>query len=280
MSTIMIATLAALSYFICFGGNWLLGVSMIERPLVVGAVTGLMLGDMTQGIIIGGALEAIFMGAVNIGGAVSADPAAATVFAVVFSLTTGGVSAKAALAIAVPIGVLAGIMTMFVNNVALSFLVPFMDRFAEHDNGKAIVGLHFGAWFGRFFLFSLVVFFGVLVGRGAVQAFVDGIPQLVMNGLIAMSGFLPAVGFAILLKMLWSKELAVYYFMGFILVAYLKLPLIAVAAVGIIAVVLSTNTDRKFLKLQHMKTKINADGSAGTMIDETKSADDVEDFFE
>lgn len=281
MSTLMIATLGALSYFICFGGNWILGVSMIERPLIVGTVTGLLLGNVSQGIIIGASLEAIFMGAVNIGGAVSAEPAAATVFAVVFSLTTGGVTPKAALAIAVPIGVLAGIMTMFVNNVVLSFLVPFMDRFAAADNGKGIVRLHFGAWFFRFFLFALVVFFGILVGRSSVQAFVNNIPAVIMTGLTTMSGFLPAVGFAILLKMLWSKELAVYYFLGFILVSYLKLPLVAVAAIGAILVVISTTTDWKILQLEKRKPEVTTASDSIEDVTGNNDAenDEEEDFF-
>lgn len=278
MSTLTIAMLGALSYFLCFGGNWILGVSMIERPLIVGTVTGLLLGDVTQGVIIGASLEAIFMGAVNIGGAVSAEPAAATVFAVVFSLTTGGVSPKAALAIAVPIGVLAGIMTMFVNNVVLSFLVPFMDKYAAKDNGKGIVRIHFGAWFFRFFLFALVVFFGILVGRSSVQTFVNSIPSVIMTGLTTMSGFLPAVGFAILLKMLWSKELAVYYFLGFILVAYLKLPLVAVAAIGAILVVISSTNDWKFLQLQ--KNKSTSDVESTNTETVNNSNDEEEDFFE
>ncbi len=71
MSNLMIACMATLAYFICYGGNWLFGQCMIERPIVVGTVTGLFLGDLTTGIIIGGALEAIYMGAVNIGGATS-----------------------------------------------------------------------------------------------------------------------------------------------------------------------------------------------------------------
>ena len=59
------ALLAALSYFICYGGNWLLGQCMIERPIVVGAVTGLLLGDLPTGLIMGASLEAIFMGSVK-----------------------------------------------------------------------------------------------------------------------------------------------------------------------------------------------------------------------
>ena len=59
-----------------------------------------------------------------------------------------------------------------------------------------------------------------------------------MAGLAATGGLLPAVGFAILMRMLWSKQLSPYYFLGFVLAAYLKLPSVAVAAIGIIIVVL------------------------------------------
>lgn len=261
------AFLSALAYFVTFGGNWLFGQSMIERPLIVGTITGLFLGDIQQGIIIGAALEAVFMGAVNIGGQVSAEPAAATVFATAFTITTASITPEAALAISVPIGVLAGILTMFVNNVILSFLVPFMDRMAENDNGKGIIWLHFGAWFFRFFVFSLVVFFGVLLGQNSIETFVNSIPDKVMNGLIAMAGLLPAVGFAILLKMLWSKELVVYYILGFILVAYFELPLIAVAVLGIILIVIIVNRDKQLIELEKFKNR----NSEGTF-------DELEDF--
>lgn len=86
---IKVAILAGLAYFICEGGNWLLGQSMLERPLVVGMITGLMLGDLRVGIMLGASLEAIFMGAVNIGGAISAEPVAATIFAVTFAIEMG-----------------------------------------------------------------------------------------------------------------------------------------------------------------------------------------------
>ena len=53
-----VALLSALSYFICYGGNWIFGQSMSDRPIVIGAFTGLLLGDLYQGLIIGAALEA------------------------------------------------------------------------------------------------------------------------------------------------------------------------------------------------------------------------------
>lgn len=77
-----LAIMAWLTVLICYGGNWVLGQCMIERPLVVGLVAGLLMGDVKTGVIIGASLEAIFMGAVNIGGAISAEPVTATALAV------------------------------------------------------------------------------------------------------------------------------------------------------------------------------------------------------
>lgn len=261
--------LAALSYFICYGGNWLFGQCMIERPIVVGAVTGLLLGDLNTGLIMGASLEAIFMGSVNIGGQISAEPAAATVFAVTFA-TMQTVDANAALAIAVPIGILSAFVSMFINNIAFNWFVPFIDRYAEENNEKAITAINFGAWFLRFAIFAVLMFIGVYLGQGPVQAFVNSIPKVVMNGLTVAGKFMPAVGFAILIKMLWSKELAIYYFLGFILVIYMGLPLVAVSAIGMIVVLAVCSRDLQLIKMQQSATL------TGTTGDNT---DDVEDFL-
>ena len=84
-----LAIMAWLTVLICYGGNWVLGQCMIERPLVVGLVAGLLMGDVKTGVIIGASLEAIFMGAVNIGGAISAEPVTATALAVAFTVGAG-----------------------------------------------------------------------------------------------------------------------------------------------------------------------------------------------
>ncbi len=60
-----LACMAWLTVVICYGGNWLIDQCMIERPLVVGLVAGVLMGDVQAGIVIGASLEAFFMGAVN-----------------------------------------------------------------------------------------------------------------------------------------------------------------------------------------------------------------------
>jgi len=246
----LIALKATLAYLICYGGNWLFGTNMAERPIIVGAVTGLLLGDLKLGLMMGATLEAVFMGSVNIGGQISAEPASATVFAVTFA-SQQAIDANAALTLALPIGILSGFVSMFINNIFLTVLVPVIDRYAAEGNEKGLtIYLNFGVWLGKYIVFCAVVFFGIIAGQSAVAAFVGNIPTVVMTGLSVAGRFLPAVGLAILMKMLWSKEIGVYYLLGFILVAYLGLPLIAVAALGTIVVVNVAYRDMQFKSLQ------------------------------
>lgn len=275
------AFLASLCVFVCLGGNWLWGQTMIERPLVVGTIAGIIMGDMRTGILIGASLEAIFMGAVDIGGALSAEPVTATVLATTFAITLG-VNTKAALALAVPIGVFAAFILMFMKNVVMNIFAPMVDKVASDDNAKGLTHLHFGMWFLNYFVFSLVTFFAVLAGARPVQHLVAQIPANLMAGLAATGGLLPAVGFAILMRMLWSKQLSPYYFLGFILAAYMNLPSVAVAAIGIIIVALQWFRDKQVMELEN-KQKTMAANNQNTQVESNVSASteeqEEEDFF-
>ena len=54
---------------IAFFGNcdYALGTSLLKNPIVLGPLVGLVLGDVTKGIIIGSTLELAFIGAQSIG---------------------------------------------------------------------------------------------------------------------------------------------------------------------------------------------------------------------
>ena len=59
-----------------------------------------------------------------------------------------------------------------------------------------------------------------------------------MSGLTAAAGILPALGFALLAEMLFSKEVAPYFFLGFLLAAYLQVPVLGIALFGVVLVAL------------------------------------------
>ena len=69
------------------------------------------------------------------------------------------------------------------------------------------------------------------------------IPDVIMNGLTVAGNMLPAVGMAMLLQMLWNNKIAIYFLLRFILVAYLDLPLIAIAVLGTIIAVVTAQRD-------------------------------------
>ncbi|MBV4425799.1 PTS mannose/fructose/sorbose/N-acetylgalactosamine transporter subunit IIC [Clostridium tyrobutyricum] len=266
------AILVAISVFICVGGAELAGLTMLNRPIVIGSVVGLLLGDLNTGILIGASLEAVFMGVVNIGGAQAAEPGIATAVGVAFAIMVGG-GAKVALTLAIPVGILGLQIKNLLYIFLAGFFAPVFDKLAAKGEEHKIITLHFGIWAVNWFLYSLVAFFGILLGSNAVQALLNSIPTFILNGLTICGNLLPAVGMAMLLKLLWNNKICVFFFLGFILVAYLKLPLVALAALGtIVAIVIGSND---YDKSQLAKAGV---GQSIQSADSTNSEED--DFFD
>ncbi|WP_200818644.1 PTS sugar transporter subunit IIC, partial [Colwellia marinimaniae] len=60
----------------------------------------------------------------------------------------------------------------------------------------------------------------------------ENAPTVLLEGLGIGAKMVPAIGFAMLLKMMWSKEVAGVFFIGFVMTTYLALPIMAVAIIG------------------------------------------------
>lgn len=244
------ALLAMLSAFISIGSNYMFGQCMSERPLVAGMVAGLLFGDVTTGVIVGAALEAIFMGAVNVGGAVTAEPVTATTLAVVFVVVMH-MDQGVAIALAVPIGLLAGLVYEFIHLSLSSLGAPFIDRAAASGKERNIKLVHFLGWVIKYGICCIPTFLGVLLGAEPVSQMINQVPKNVIAGFSASGNLLPAIGMAMLLKMLWDKKLSIYFLLGFILVSYLGLDMVGVAAFAAVVVVVTALRDKQTLDLQH-----------------------------
>lgn len=263
---------AFLATFLALGINWYVGQCMSERPIVAGLIAGIIFGDIPTGVMIGCALEAIFMGAVNVGGAVSAEPVTATVVTVAFVATTGMNQGVAITAVGTPLGLVAGIIYLMLFNVFMSLFAPAVDWAARTGNGseKRLLMVRWVGWFVKYFLLAVPSFLAVYIGAEPVAALASQIPENVIAGFTTCGNLLPAVGMALLLKMLWDKKLAVYYLLGFVLVIYLNLPMVAVAAFGAVIVVVTALRDMEILDLK--KRGIAASASS-------PEEEEEEDFF-
>ena len=241
------AILVAVIMFLVKTADHTLGQPLIERPLICGALVGLVLGDLQQGIIIGATLELIFLGTITIGGSVPADLAVGSVLATAFTILTHA-EPPVAVALALPI----------------SLLAVF-----EQGRDRAALGLTLGMTFFYGIPFALIAFFGVLFGTEVIRSLVESIPGTVMRGMTAVGGILPALGFAILLKALWNRNIAAFFFIGFAMAAYLQLPIMGIAIIAAsVAVYLCFN---EFNQLKANKQTATAAAPA--------SVDDKDGFF-
>ena len=171
MSIITAALLCALAEFICFGGDWIFAQNMADQPIVVGPLVGLFLGDLHTGIILGAALEAVFIGAVNVGGAVSLNPSFGTTLAVAFAILSGSTGNGVATALAIPLGLLGGLLEVGMN-IVCAFFGSAWDKAAEAGDAKRIVRLHYGVWLFKYVCISAVVFASIVIGVKPVSIFV------------------------------------------------------------------------------------------------------------
>ena len=216
-----------------------LGTTLLSRPLVLGPLVGLALGDLHQGILIGAALELIFMGNIKVGAAIPPDVVTGGVLGTAFAILSGK-GAAIALALAVPISILAEML--------LSALFVFRSTFnklfavyAEEGNYRKVQRLHLLSGALKPLLRGLIGWLSLQLGAGVMKSVLDHIPGWVNAGLQVAGNVLPALGFALLMNLLFHKKVAPYFFLGFVLAAWMKLPVIAIGALGVIIAFLVTN---------------------------------------
>lgn len=243
-----------------------LGDPMIKRPLVMGTLTGLVLGDLQTGIITGASLEVIFLGITSIGGALPSDSFTGSIFGTAFAILSGE-GVEVAMALAVPISLLATTITTVVN-IGFAAMMPQVDKYNEEGNQKGVTAIHLACMILKPLAFGVVGFLGIMLGAEAISTFIDSIPDVIMNGLTVAGQALPALGMAMLLNMLWDKQIAVFLVLGFVLYAYLELPLIAICLVGLVIAVYTSYKDMQLNNLmKNHSTSMAVDNN------------DEEDFF-
>jgi fructoselysine and glucoselysine-specific PTS system IID component len=220
-----------------------LGTTLLSRPLVLGPLVGLVLGDLTQGVMIGATLELIFMGNIKVGAAIPPDVVTGGVLGTAFAIISGKGPAIA-LAIAVPVSILAEMVIsgLFVLRAMLN---KKFEKYAADGDYKSIQRLHILSGLLRPLLMGLVIFMTLQLGATAMKGFLDMIPKWVQSGLQIAGNMLPALGFALLMNLMFNKKVAPYFFLGFMLAAYLKLPVIAIGGLGVIIALIVTQVTPK-----------------------------------
>ena len=216
------------------------GTNMIQRPIVLGPLVGLVLGDLSAGITIGATLELFFLGSISVGAYIPPNVIVGGVLGTAFAISTGQ-GTEAAITLAMPIALIA----QAVDNVLFSLVRPLLaqlaDRYAAKGNTKAVCVIHMGTGFITCTVLFLLTFLGFAIGSSRMEAFLNMIPAVVTDGLSIATGLLPALGFAMLARMIMSKNVEPYFFLGFVLSAYFGVPVVGIAIIGLIIIFATIN---------------------------------------
>lgn len=203
------------------------GDPQLERPIVLGPIIGLIMGDLATGVVVGGTLELVFIGAAPIGGTAPPNVAIGSAVSTAIAISAGQ-GAEVALALAVPAAVLGTFCELFAKTVC-SVLVHRAD--AAVDTGRAgpiLVVL----WTGNaihFLAYAVPTFFALYFGASAVEGIADAVTGPIEAALKSAAAILPAVGFGILLSVLFNKSLFPLFLAGFAIAAFTEFTVIGVA---------------------------------------------------
>lgn len=119
-------------------------------PLFAGFFTGLVMGDMTMGLLIGGSLQLMVLGVGTFGGASRIDATSGAMLATAFSVATGMQAELAISAIAVPVAALM-IYTDTLGRFSTTYFAHKIDAAVERFDYKSIERNYLlGAIFGDY----------------------------------------------------------------------------------------------------------------------------------
>ena len=84
-----------------------------------------------------------------------------------------------------------------------------------------------------FIFYAIIAFLPVYFGAESAQRVVEAMPSWLIEGLGVAGGMMPAIGFAMLLKIMLKKDYAAFLILGFVIVAYFQLPILGVSLLGL-----------------------------------------------
>lgn len=228
---------------IIVGIDFWLEALFIFRPIIVCTLAGLILGDVQLGLLCGGITELAFAGLTPAGGTQPPNPVLAGVMTVVIAYTTGTEPAGA-MALALPFSFLMQYVILFCYS-SFSFFMKGADKAADEADVNGIYKTAAMCTGIIALLYAAIVFLCAFVAQDAMKVLVESLPVWLTHAFEIAGGMLPAVGFAMLLKVMLKVEFVPYLLIGFVISCFLSYSnLLPIAVVGVALALLVYNTEQ------------------------------------
>jgi mannose/fructose/N-acetylgalactosamine-specific phosphotransferase system component IID len=223
--------ISIIGYFSSIYSPWLIGLLggwyTTGRPLVSGLIIGLILGDVQQGIIIGAAIQAMYIGLVTPGGSMPADVNFAAWIGIPLAMVSGA-DASYAVSLSIALSFM-GVMMVYATASFNPVFVHKMDKYITDGKLEKAINIPVVGQITNFVCRFIPIFLANYLGAQFVPSLVGLIPEWLGGILTLLGGMLPLVGFAMLMQYVVKKKLdLIYYLIGFVLVAVLNVPIIPV----------------------------------------------------
>lgn len=155
-----------------------------------------------------------------------------SILACAFAITLGK-GTEAALALAMPIATISLAISNVINGL-MPVIVDKADVAAAKGDLKGVYAAHWAIGLVGVVKDVLLVGFAYYLGANAVQGILDWIPSFIMDGFGIAANILPAMGFAMLGRLVLKREVMPFFFLGFLLASYMNVPSLGVALIAII----------------------------------------------
>lgn len=249
---ILLALVAAIT-----GMGSVLDERQTHRPLVACTLVGLVLGDVKTGVLLGGALEMIALGWMNVGAAMAPDAALASVISAILVIV-GKQPIGQGIAIAVPIAAAGQVLTIFVRTITV-FFQHKADKYAEEANFRGIEMCHFAGLALQALRVAIpAVLVGLIAGTSVVEGMLNSIPEVVTRGLQIAGGFIVVVGYAMVINMMEAKALMPFFFLGFVVAAFTGFNLVGLGILGLCIAILYIQLNPKYHQSIALPSNTNA----------------------
>lgn len=204
---------------------------MVGRPLVGGLLCGLVFGDVTAGVLCGVAVQAVFIANLSTGGATNSEITYATYGGIGLALATTKDPAVA-VTLSVLIGQTFGLIFYNTRMALYSFFNNGAQKAAEENNDRGITLWHvIYPQICTFFLRAVPVFLAIYLGQGLVDTLLSSVPEIVTHIISVLGGVLPALGIGMLMNIVIKEKIQlIYFFAGFVLLAFAGLPMVATSS--------------------------------------------------
>ncbi|MDO4593967.1 MAG: PTS mannose/fructose/sorbose transporter subunit IIC [Tissierellia bacterium] len=264
MSTIQIILVIIVAFLA--GMEGILDQFQFHQPLVACTLIGLVTGHLKEGVILGGSLQMIALGWANVGAAVAPDAALASVASAIIMVLglQGGTTnvnnaINTSIAVAIPLSVAGLFLTMLCRTIAIP-IVHIMDSAAEEGNYRKIEIWHIIAICMQGVRIAIPAAALCVVSPEVVTDALNKMPDWLSGGMAVGGGMVAAVGYAMVINMMSTKETWPFFALGFVLAALHELTLIALGVIGVALAII-------YLGLKEASSNNSSNGGGGSSSD-------------